>query len=305
MELSFNIRLRRTIMLESKSFCVSILVGDMRQVFMAETLVSLGYKVAYYGTQCYKKQLCNCTMVPNLKSLFSFSHTIITPVPFSKDGNNVFLMDTTISLSFYKFFSYFTNKHYLVTGSLPDAVVSYCKDNCIPFFDFMSSEEFAIGTAIPTAEGAILEALRHSSLVLHQNNALVLGFGRCGKVLASKLKGLDAHVSVCSNDLSEQAYISSYGYEALTYCDLKNYICNFQFIFNTVPALILMESLLTLLPSDVVIIDIASSPGGIDYEACKRLEINAHLCQGLPGKTAPKSAARLLIKELQKNINSH
>lgn len=291
-------------MLENNSLCISILIGDMRQVYMAQTLVELGYKVAYYGTHCYKKQLCDCTMVANLKALFAFSPIIITAIPFTKDGNTVFLMDSSMSLSFYKFFSHFTKDHFLVTGSLPDSVTSYCHENNIAFFDFMSSEVFAIETAVPTAEGAILEALRHSSLVLHQNNALVLGFGRCGKMLAAKLKGLDAHVSVCSNDLSEHAYISSYGYEPLTYCQLENSICHFSFLFNTVPALILTEPLLALLPQDAVIIDIASTPGGLDYEACKKLEINAHLCQGLPGKTAPKSAACLLVKELLKNIKS-
>lgn len=287
---------------KSHSLRISIMIGDLRQVYMARMLVDLGYEVAYYGTQCCRKQLRDCTMVSSLKALFSFSPIIITAIPFTKDGDSVFLMDGSISLSFYNFFSHFTKKHFLVTGSLPDSITDYCKKNNIAFFDFMSSEVFAIETAVPTAEGAILEAIRHSSLVLHQNNALVLGFGRCGKMLASKLKGLDANVYVCSNDLCELAYISSYGYHSLTYPQLETCICNFQFLFNTVPALVLTKPLLSLLPQDAVIIDIASTPGGLDYEACKQLEINAHLCQGLPGKIAPKSAACLLVKELLKNI---
>jgi dipicolinate synthase subunit A len=53
-----------------------------------------------------------------------------------------------------------------------------------------------------------------------------------------------------------------------------------------------------------VVIDIASAPGGVDFEAAKQLGIAAKLCPGLPGKYSPRSAgeaaaqvARIILEE--------
>ena len=74
-------------------------------------------------------------------------------------------------------------------------------------------------------------------------------------------------------------------------------------IFSTVPARILGEDELKLLKKDVVIIDLASSPGSVDYDACIKFGVNAHLELGLPSKVAPKSAAEYLKLDVDKIIN--
>ena len=50
----------------------------------------------------------------------------------------------------------------------------------------------------------------------------------------------------------------------------------------------------------MAIIDIASAPGGVDYEAAGALGIAAKLCLGLPGKYAPKTAGEILAEEIMK-----
>jgi dipicolinate synthase subunit A len=52
---------------------------------------------------------------------------------------------------------------------------------------------------------------------------------------------------------------------------------------------------------DVVIIDIASAPGGVDYPTAKELHVNCKLCLGLPGKFAPKSSAAFLVNHVLSN----
>ncbi|OJT71237.1 dihydrofolate reductase, partial [Clostridioides difficile] len=46
---------------------------------------------------------------------------------------------------------------------------------------------------------------------------------------------------------------------------------------------------------EVTIIDIASSPGGVDYSVVKEAGINATLCLGLPGKYSPKTSGEILV----------
>ena len=79
--------------------------------------------------------------------------------------------------------------------------------------------------------------------------------------------------------------------EALSFRGLEKRIGDFDFLFNTVPHLVLTEPLLQNTKPDALLIDLASAPGGTDFPAAARLGRKAMLCQGLPGKYAPASSA--------------
>ena len=51
-----------------------------------------------------------------------------------------------------------------------------------------------------------------------------------------------------------------------------------------------------------MILDMASAPGGVDYEACKELGISAALLPGLPGKYAPASSAEILAEKIERTL---
>jgi dipicolinate synthase subunit A len=69
-------------------------------------------------------------------------------------------------------------------------------------------------------------------------------------------------------------------------------------IFNTVPSMVLPRERLMLLRPGTLVIDLASSPGGVDFEAAKQLGLEAILALGLPGKVAPVSAGRILARHI-------
>ena len=51
-----------------------------------------------------------------------------------------------------------------------------------------------------------------------------------------------------------------------------------------------------------LIIDLASAPGGVDYETAEKLGIKAILASALPGKVAPDTCAEYLQKFVYKVI---
>ena len=57
---------------------------------------------------------------------------------------------------------------------------------------------------------------------------------------------------------------------------------------------------LGLLNKDALILDLASAPYGTDFEAAKELGIKAMTAPGLPGKTAPKTAGKLIAESIIK-----
>ena len=91
--------------------------------------------------------------------------------------------------------------------------------------------------------------------------------------------------------------------EIISFSDLKRLASSYDFIFNTVPSMVLDKSILRVLNPNVTIIDIASNPGGTDFEYARKHNLNAVLCLGLPGIYAPKTSA-LIIKQYTLDILS-
>jgi dipicolinate synthase subunit A len=62
-------------------------------------------------------------------------------------------------------------------------------------------------------------------------------------------------------------------------------------IINTVPSKILDKNLLAIVRQDALLIDLASIPGGVDFEYAKERGLKIIHELGIPGKTAYKTAA--------------
>jgi dipicolinate synthase subunit A len=159
----------------------------------------------------------------------------------------------------------------------------------------------AILNAIPTAEGAIQIAMEELPVTINGIKALVLGFGRIGKLLCKSLQGLGAVVCTDSVNSVEAAWIRGYGYGHVRLEDLESRLSWAELIYNTVPSLILSRERLKLLNPGCIVIEIASKPGGIDLSAARELGVNVIQAPSLPGKVAPVTSARC-IRETVYNI---
>ncbi len=168
-----------------------------------------------------------------------------------------------------------------------------------------ADEELALLNAVPTAEGAVAEAMVRSDITVHGSRALVMGLGRCGAVLAQTLQGLGAEVSVLVRRREKAALALTRGWRAVPVADLPRAVQQADFIFNTIPAPVLTADLLEQVQPETLILDIASLPGGIDRAAAERLQLRAYCLPGLPGRIAPRSAGRILAGIYEKLICRH
>lgn len=275
---------------------IGIFGGDKRQVYMALSLLDKGYNLYSYKL-ANKISHKNHTEACGLDLLMKNSSVLIGPIPLTKDL--VTISDSTACNS-EKTITHLLNKdHLLIGGMIPPDIISACNKKGVFCYDLMKSDKIAIMNAIATAEGTIMEAIISSDRNLHDSSCLVLGYGRCGKVLTSKLLGINANVTVAARDDDALAYAYATGASTVNLRDIKALLPSFHYIFNTIPALVLDQDSLKLVSRDVVIIDIASAPGGVDYEYALNHGINAKLCLGLPGKVAPRSSADILLTEIE------
>lgn len=277
---------------------IAIIGGDRRTACMAPILAEKGYRIICFRTvqTAYSPSIkSRITYSKSLRETLDAAPVIIGGIPFTKSGSlycEESVPDAVVSISEIQ---RSIRKHQKIfAGVIPESFRQTCEEREISCYDFMRDEPITLYNAVSTAEGAILEALLHKGTNLHMSHALVLGYGRCGKVIADRLKGLHACVTVCANDANELALACALGFETMHLSNLCRKICCYEYIFNTIPARVLNRKCLEKTAPDAIIIDIASNKTGADYESAGQFGVNIRFCPGLPGKYAGESCAKYL-----------
>ncbi|MCM1183037.1 MAG: dipicolinate synthase [Roseburia sp.] len=274
----------------------SIIGGDRRIARMAPILADKGYHVSCFATVgLTEEKNPKIYHAASGREALEGARVLITGIPMTK-GDCIFCEAQAVEISLSELQRRLRKHQTLFGGVIPEAFRQTCEEREINCYDFMRDEPLTLFNAIATAEGAILEALLHKASNLHQSDTLVLGYGRCGKVLADKLRGLSARVTVCTNDRQELALAAALGLDTLRLSDLRQNIRRFEYIFNTIPVCVLKKSCLANVQKNAIIIDIASNQSGADYEAARLLHTDIHFCPGLPGKYASQSCAERLVQ---------
>lgn len=277
----------------------AVIGGDRRQIYLANDLKNRRYRVIVYGVEDQDLDL-GCRRGESLSEAVRNAECIIGPVVFSKDREFVTSDSDGAVLRVEELLEEMKKGQSLFGGCISDDIIKRCREKEVEVYDFMKMDDVAIFNAIATAEGAIVKAMELKPVNLHDSRCLVLGYGRCGRVLARKLKGLDAAVTVCARSDRARSESEAMGFSSMDFGELSRHILRFDYIFNTVPAVVLKYPELKRLSRDACIIDIASAPGGVDQEAAGKLQVQSYLCPSLPGIYAPKSSGIRLAEKVIK-----
>ena len=280
---------------------IGIVGGDLRLAHLAEMFTNENYVVFTYLLEKYNfnnKNIIKCGNINEFKDI----NTIITSIPISKDKININTPFSNDIISIENLLWNIKNKT-LFSGAINEKIKSIAKKNNVEIIDLLQNEELSILNAIPTAEGAIQIAMEKSNITLHGSNVLVMGFGRIGKILCKMLNALGVNIYCEARKSYDLAMINSYGYSSINLNELDKELGKFDFIFNTIPYLILDKQKLKKVKKECLIIDLASSPGGVDFEYAKEIGINAFLELALPGRVAPKTAAKYIKDVIRKEVN--
>ena len=278
---------------------IALVGGDKRSISLGNLLLEDNHnlKIFAFNEEEISPLKVNKTLVSTIKA----SDIVLAPLPCSKDD---ILLNTPLykgEIEIEEIFKNMTKDQIFIGGKLSEKIKKIANDYGVRIFDLMDREELTILNAIPTVEGGIQIAMEEMDTTIHNSNIMILGFGRIGKLLAKSLKGLGGNVFVEARKHEDLAWIKSYGYRPLHLNKIKNYLPNMDLVFNTIPSMILDEENLLELKKGSLVIDLASMPGGIDFDLAKKMDIKVIWALGLPGKVAPLTAAEI-IKESIYNI---
>lgn len=278
---------------------ISIVGGDLRIIRLAEMYAQEGKNVYIYGLEKYflESNLPNIELCQSLKEAVINSDIVISGMPFSKDGENVNAPFSSSQIKIKDLKNELNNKTF-IAGEIPKDFY----DEEIKNVDLLQIDELTILNAIPTVEGAIKIAIEAREETIHESNVLICGFGRIGKILCNRFKALGANVYCAARKDTDLAWIREKRYFPLRYVELCDYAPKFNIVINTVPTIIIKEKELDCLNKDVLIIDVASAPGGIDKEYAEKKKIKVITALGIPGKEMPKTAASYIKKIIDEKI---
>ncbi len=175
-------------------------------------------------------------------------------------------------------------------------------------FDFLADDVVAARNAVATAEGAVCDAEVLSDINIDGSLCLVTGFGKCASALAKRLASWGADVIVMARRPKQRNDAALIGYKVMSFEDIPIYrhiLSEVDFCFNTVPARVVCEDILSLLSRHAVVIDIASMPGGVDFDYCKEHDIPYKHSLGIPGKLSPKTSGMILADAVIEAVSAH
>lgn len=188
-----------------------------------------------------------------------------------------------------------------IAGSISNNAREKLEKSYGKVIDIMKEEELVVLNTIATAEGAIDVAIQNTDTTIHGSSVLVLGFGRVAKEVANKFHGLSAKVTCAARKNTDLAWIKAMGYKGVNINDLGEDLKEYDIIINTVPHMIIDKEEMQYMKKNVLLIDLASSPGGINTEDAQKMNLKFVWALALPGKIAPVTSAEF-IKQTIYNI---
>jgi len=283
---------------------IAVLGGDERELILVGKLVQMGATVAVSGFP-REKIGPGAFAVHTVEEACKDAEVVILPLPgTSPDGliravyaeSNLMLTEKAIQSM--------AKNALVIIGSARSFLKEWAQTYGFNLIEIIEMDEIAILNSIPTAEGAIQIAMEETPITIHGSKTCVIGFGRTAITLARTLKALGSDVTVIARNPGQLARAYEMGCKRATFPELREVMNSADIVFNTVPAMVITRDILKYTNSSVLIIDLATQPGGTDFEAANTYGLKAILAPGLPGKVAPVYAGKILADVVPRLIIS-
>lgn len=279
---------------------ITVTGGDSRQLYMSGYLYEKGYDVKIFACEHGKKPagVKDCNSIDEAMA----SEIIILPLPVSKNGNTLNTPLSSKEIKLKEITDRINESHFVFYGMGSSGFSKNVQAKAFYSCDYFNIESLIYKNAMLTSEGIISIVLDKLPLTVFGLKAAVTGYGRIAAFTAEKLKKLGAEVTVFARDEMQLLRASLSGVSSFDLSALNDMADKFDVIINTVPSQIIGKKAIEKSKASCVFIETASSPYGIDSDACALYDRALIKAFSLPGKTAPKSAGIIIGETIDNQL---
>ena len=272
---------------------IAVLGGDMRQIHIARYYKEKGYEVITAANSLsddeypFNKE--------SLSYLLSELDMMILPLPMTRDG---ITLNAPHSKDIISLDDIFSVTYGVAVIALPETnadIKKMISDDTF-LIEYAKSEEFILKNALASAEGALAVSISESDKTIFGSVYAICGYGRIGRILTHMLVALGADVKVFARKSRDRTLAILDGANGFDISEISDNIYDVDVIINTVPAVIMGEKELSHRKKELIIIELASLPGGVCENVCESLGVRLISAHSLPGKFSAYSSAHYIIE---------
>ena len=273
----------------------AVIGGDQRLTWLAWLLARKGHFVYAYGLTPFADSEIiplpdTLRYVSSLEYAAESARLWILPIPLLSDGfpcgDEILPLETLFPL--------LRSDTTLFAGGIPKELkkqVELCDATC---YDILADPFTSYQNTIATVEGLLAETILHYPGNLTNSRCLVLGCGRCGFTLLNYLHRFGCSLRIYDPDRNASARASILSALPETSETLPDALHWADLIFNTAPAPVLGDNLLSHVRPESRLFDLTRPPCGLSEEQCRLFHRHTMRLPGLPGRVAPFASAQIL-----------
>ena len=266
---------------------IGMLGGDKREQEIARCAAATGADVRAYGFPWPDQGIPGVRHLTDPAAVLKGARFALFPIPGISANGALFAPAAPAPI---------IPDHAMLAGMAPQAHIilgwadknlnAHCDALSIPRHEYEWDRSLMLQRTPAIVEGLLKIVIDNSTITIHNANAVVVGQGTIGAVLARYLVALGAHTHVAARNPEQRSAAYVAGAMPHTLDELPALAPCLDFVFSTVPTRVVGEDVLAKLPKHALIVDLAAPPGGVDFDAAKRLGLTAIWGRGL-GSRAP------------------
>jgi dipicolinate synthase subunit A len=275
---------------ELKGWTVAVIGGDLRMLEHMRQARAAGAKVQHYGGVPGSDEAAGVPASASLAEAVKGARIISCPIPGVGTDDALYCGFTQEKLwTTTEVLRGAAAGAMLFSGRITAKMSEWAKGTPVKMIAYGEDDPLAILHAVPTAEGAVKVAIENTEETLLGLNVLCIGLGRVGISVVQAFEGMKAHVTLAARNASQLARAWAMNTQPVALKDLAGRIGEFPLIVSSASGPVLDRTLLAKTAKDVVIIDLCSPPGSVDFEAAKALGRKVIWARAQAG-TAPRRA---------------
>ncbi len=270
-----------------KKLTIGMLGGDKREQEIARRAALTGAEVRAHGFPWPEQGVPDVKYLNDPAAVLKGAKFALFPIPGISANGALFAPTAPAPIvPDYAMLSSMAPRAHIILGWADKSLKTHAQALSIGLHEYEWDRSLMLQRTPAILEGLLKIVIENTAITIHNSTACVVGQGTIGAVLTRYLVALGAHTHIAARNPEQRAAAFVAGATPHLLEELPELAPRLDFIFSTVPARVVGEDVLSRLPKSALIVDLAAPPGGVDFDAAKRLGLLAIWGRGL-GSRAP------------------